>query len=322
MMRLRIWLLRFIKIFIKFDYMLSVSKSYRYFKNLVVFGLVLMSVQNYAQTDSLFKAQDLCSQKRFEEAIRVIDPVVYHADTKDNPHAWHIRAFAHLQYYKSKGSGNTRYLNHLDTALKSSVISDRLDQTQEFKQNNSNFIKNGSIIYYKLCSTFLQDSLNYDKAQIYFDRYKKSTAIIEPNFDFKAKDIEYYTAAGSTFSEKYMENFDPKYGEVAKAALLKVLELDPKNIKANLNLGVIYYNQGATLMRQMDYDIDLNQLDVIQENAKKLFKQSLPFMTQVYELNPRDKRVLEGLQGIYYSLNEFDKSNEFKQKLEQAQNQK
>ena len=98
----------------------------------------------------------------------------------------------------------------------------------------------------------------------------------------KAKDIEYYSATGAIFSELYInKNFDPKYGDVAKASLLKVLEMDPKNIKANLNLGVLYYNQGATLMRQMDYDVDLSQLDVIQENAKKLFKQSLPFMTKV-----------------------------------------
>ena len=64
-------------------------------------------------------------------------------------------------------------------------------------------------------------------------------------------------------------NFNQKYGDIAKYALLKVLEIDSKNISANINLGILYYNQGATLMRMMDYDVDLAQLDVIQENAKK-----------------------------------------------------
>ena len=85
---------------------------------------------------------------------------------------------------------------------------------------------------------------------------------------------------------------------------------------SNINLGVLYYNQGATLMRMMDYDVDLAQLDVIQENAKKLFKQSLPFMIKVYEIDQRDPRALESLQGIYSALLDDEKANEFKLKKE------
>jgi lipopolysaccharide biosynthesis regulator YciM len=111
-------------------------------------------------------------------------------------------------------------------------------------------------------------------------------------------------------------NFNQKYGDVAKYALLKVLETDSKNISANINLGILYYNQGATLMRMMDYDVDLAQLDVIQENAKKLFKQSLPFMIKVYELDPKAEKAIESLQGIYSALLDDEKANEFKQKKE------
>lgn len=303
--------------------MISVSKSYCYLKNSLCGLMVVVCFSTHAQTDSLFRAQDLCGQKRFDEAIKVIDKVVLNPETKSDPASWHIRSFAYLQSYKTKGANNITYVSRVDTSLASAIISNNLDKTGEYKENNKNFIKNASIIYYKLCSVYLQDSLNSEKSKAFYEKYKKATVAIEPGFDTKQKDLEYYTAMGSIFSELYInKNFDPKYGDIAKAALLKVLEIDPKNIKANLNLGVLYYNQGATLMRQMDYDVDLSQLDVIQENAKKLFKQSLPFMTQVYELDPKDKRVLEGLQGIYYSLNEFDKSNEFKQKLEKAQNQK
>jgi hypothetical protein len=151
----------------------------------------------------------------------------------------------------------------------------------------------------------------------FFLKYKKYTTILNPTFEFKPKDIEYYNTMGSIFADKYMKNnFNQKYGDIAKYALLKVLELDNKNISANINLGILYYNQGATLMKMMDYDVDLAQLDVIQENAKKLFKQSLPFMIKVYELDPKAERALEGLQGIYSALLDEEKANEFKQKKE------
>ena len=50
--------------------------------------------------------------------------------------------------------------------------------------------------------------------------------------------------------------------------------------------------------------------------AKKLFKQSLPFMIKVYELDPKAEKALESLQGIYSALLDEEKANEFKQKKE------
>lgn len=86
-------------------------------------------------------------------------------------------------------------------------------------------------------------------------------------------------------------------------------------------MGIYYYNQGAKLIREMPVDVDLVQLDVVQDNATKLLKQSLPFMTKVYELDKEEKKVLEGLAGIYHQLNDEEKSQEFK-KLKEALEQK
>lgn len=271
----------------------------------------------------LFEAQKLCNEKKFELAIPIIDKVIIHPETDKDPASWHIRAFAYLQTYKQQGVGNTSKLYLLDTALVSTIQSMKLDATGEYKANNETFIKNGAASYYKLCNILLQDSLNSSKSEECYLNYKKYTAIINPTFDLKTKDIEYYNTTGSLFADLYMKNnFNQKYGDIAKTALLKVLDLDSKNISANINLGILYYNQGATLMRMMDYDVDLAQLDVIQENAKKLFKQSLPFMIKVYELDPNAEKALESLQGIYSALLDEEKANEFKQKKEALNNQK
>lgn len=297
--------------------MLNVSKSYHYLKSTLCFLFLLLSCQQYAQNDLLIEAQKLCAEKKFDQAVPIIDEVVVHSETKNESYAWYIRSYAYLQSYKQQGNANVAKANLLDTAMVSAIKSMKLDAVNENKPNNEALIKSGAASYLSISKVLLQDSLNSSRSEAFYLKYKKHTTIINPTFDFKLKDVEYYNATGSLFADMYMKNnFKQTYGDIAKAALLKVLDIDNKNISANINLGILYYNQGATLMRMMDYDVDLAQLDVIQENAKKLFKQSLPFMIKVYELDPKAERALESLQGIYSALLDEEKANEFKQKKE------
>ena len=297
--------------------MLTVSKSYHYLRNSICILLVCFCHNFYTQTDLLFEAQRLCNEKKFDQAIPLIEKVIVHPDTKNDPASWHIRSYSYIQTYKLAGPANTSKISLLDTAMTSAVISKKLDTEKGYLDNNNAFIKNGANTYYKISTILLQDSLNSVKSEEYYNKYKKCTELFDPTFDFKQQDIKYYNTTGSIYEDLYMRNnFNQKYGDVAKTSLLKVLDIDNKNISANINLGILYYNQGATLMRMMDYDVDLAQLDVIQENAKKLFKQSLPFMIKVYELDPKAEKALESLQGIYSALLDDEKANEFKQKKE------
>lgn len=281
--------------------------------------MIVLCTKIYAQSDSLDKAQKLCNEKKYVEAISLLDNVISNPETKNNPHTWHMRSYAYLQAFKLSGNSNISKVNLLDTSMSSALRSIKLDvdSSKPYLEHNHAFIKNGAALYYKLSTILLQDSLNDIKSEKLYLKYKSLTKIINSDFDFKARDIEYYNTMGSIFADLYMKNnFNQKQGEIAKKSLLKVLEIDEKNISANINLGILYYNQGATLMRMMDYDVDLAQLDIIQENAKKLFKQSLPFMIKVYELDPNTEKALESLEGIYSALLDDEKANEFKQKKE------
>jgi hypothetical protein len=296
---------------------LKVSNSYRYIKNIACFLFLIVCNRQFAQTDLLLDAQKLCQEKKYDLALPLIDKVILHPETKNEASAWHIRSYAYLQVYKQTPIFNNARFDLLDTAISAALISMKLDTANEFTANNNSFIKYGAGAYYKASAVFLNDSLNNIKSEKFYNIYKNYTAIVEPTFDFKQKDIEYYKSVGGIFADLYLKNnFNQKYGDISKNALLKVLDLDPKNISANINLGIIYYNQGVTLMQMMDYDVDLAQLDVIAENAKKLFKQSLPFMIKVNELDPKDTKALEGLQGIYSALLDEEKATEFKHKKE------
>ena len=297
--------------------MITVSKSYRWLKSSICFLCCLMWYNQYAQNDSLFKAQELCAEKKFDQAIKIIDKVVLNHETKGDPSAWHIRAFAYLQSYSQYGKYNTTKIYLLDSAVQSAVRSIKMDKNQEYKTLNTAFIESGAKKLFNLCIVFMKDSLNYSKSNYYFGKFKKTTTLIKPDFNFKEKDLEFYNSTGVTFMEVYLKNKSKKeYQDVAKLSLLKVLEIDPKNISANINLGILFYNEGVELINRLDFDVNLYQLDVVEENAEKLFKQSLPFMTKVNELEPRDPRAIEGLEGIYHALNNPEMESFFRQKKE------
>ena len=96
----------------------------------------------------------------------------------------------------------------------------------------------------------------------------------------------------------------------------EILDIDSNNVSANYNMGILYYNQGVDIVNNMDYSLDLEQLNEVQDRIIVLFKKSLPYMLKAYELDPKRRETLIGLQGIYFSLNDIEKSEKYKQELE------
>jgi tetratricopeptide (TPR) repeat protein len=170
--------------------------------------------------------------------------------------------------------------------------------------------------------------LNYEICLQLYNNYKKYYQEIYPGTDFKEKDIEFYLSVGGEFvtrAKKELESSKSevlpdvfnRYIDVAKITFSKVLDLDPNNISALKGLAFAYYNLGAKLIKDMSYDISIEETFQIQENANKYFKQALPYMQKAYELNKDDDKVIEGLTGIYEALHDHDKYIEFKKKLDQ-----
>jgi len=296
---------------------LNSSISYYSLKNCLCFLSLLIGSNQFAQNGLLDSAQKLCLEKKYDLAIPIIDKVILDPETKLNAGSWSIRAIAYFQSYKSIGKYDVSKISLIDTALSSTYISMKLDITNDRLESNKILVKSIAGVYYNLSSVLLKDSLNSVLSEKYYLRYKKMTTQLNPSFDFKEKDIEYYRSLGSIFLDLYMQkNFNQEFGEIAKTSLIKVLDINPKDISANINLGVFYYNQGATLMRLSDYTTDLVQLGLVQDNALKLFKQAEPFMLRVHVADPKEITAIEGLEGIYVALLDEVKANEFKIKKE------
>jgi hypothetical protein len=271
------------------------------------------------QIEKLDRVQQCMQAKDIVCAKQAVDSAFLDPKTRQAYAGWYYRAFVY--YELSKKDKYNIISSNRDTSIYSAIRSNNSKPAPEqaWKDGNNNVIKKHSETYYNMCIKYLYDSLKYEKSSAAYLKYKTLYALIDSSFNFKAKDIEYYSAVGSHYADLFNANTSKtEYSEVGKVALMKVLDLDPKNISASVNLGIIYYNQGVNLINSMDLDTPLDKLEIIQDNSAKLFKQSLPFMNRVYELDPKNVKALESLSRIYHALNDTQKAEEFNSKLEKA----
>jgi hypothetical protein len=58
----------------------------------------------------------------------------------------------------------------------------------------------------------------------------------------------------------------------------------------------------------------------MQEKAIGYFSQALPYLKKVYEMEPTDKAIIQGIAAVYYSLNDMEKHVEFMNVLKDLDN--
>lgn len=277
----------------------------------------MLSTVSFSQMEKLERVVNCIKAKDFSGAKSAVDSAFMSAEVRADAQAWYYRAFVY--YELSKKDKFNIHSAYRDTSLNSIRISNAMKPEPMVIDGNNAITKRHAEAYHNMSVKYLYDSLNYERSNAAYKKYKQYYAQVDSAFDFRTKDIEFYSGVGSHYSDLFNNNnTKPEYGEVGKLALMKVLELDPKNVSATFNLGIIYYNQGVNLINSMDIDTPLDKLEVIQDNSTKLFKQSLPFMNKVYQLDPKNVKALEGLRQIYQALNDTEKSLEFNKKLEDA----
>ncbi len=278
---------------------------------------MLCVVNGFAQNDKLNRAQQLLQEKNVDQAKLAIDSVVVHPETKGDYVSWTTRAYIYFEIYKRT---DKQKLNSVlrDTIISSLKRSNALKPDETFATNNKKLLSNLAAGYFNLSKALLMDSINYKRSLIAYNRFKENFAIAEPGTNFTTRDIEYYLAVGSLYSDIFNKNNkNTEAQETAKIALLKVLDMQPENPSANINLGIMYYNQAVNLGKELDYGASFNQIDVVQENIIKLAKQAEQFIIKVYKVDNKNVKAVEALHSIYKMLNEKAKEEDFKKKCKE-----
>lgn len=278
---------------------------------------MLVSAGLYAQEDKLSRAQQLHRSKNVAQAMLAIDSVVIHPQTKNDFVSWTTRAYIYFDAYKV-GDKFKLYSPLRDTIVSSLKMSNKLQPDSSFFVQNNRLMSNLSKNYFNLSRALLQDSINDERSLIAFNKYKELAKLADPAADFSSDDVKYFLAMGSQYSAVFIkDNNDTKSQNIAKVALLKVLEIQPENPTANINMGLMYYNQAVNLSKSLDYGADFSQIDIVQENMVKLAKQAEQFIHKVYYNDTKNVKAIEALYYIYRMLNETAKSDDFKKKGEE-----
>ncbi len=283
-------------------------------KTIIASILLLCSTNGFAQVDKLIRAQQLLNTKNADVAKLAIDSVIQHPQTKADFVSWTTRAFIYFEIYK-RTDKQKLYSPLRDTIISSLKTSINLKPDADYETNNKKLLTSISINYYNLAKNLLQDSVNEKRSAIAYTKYKEIFLLAEPKANLLTKDIEYYSAVGSIYSDLFgKDKNNIKAEETAKIALFKVLELQPDNPSANRNLGIMYCNKATDLIQSLDYGADISQLDIIQENAIKLAKQAEQFMLKAYQADEKNHSSVLGLYYIYRILSNQPKVDEFAKK--------
>lgn len=292
-------------------------------KRTFIFGILLMlAVISKAQENKVTAAYNFLVQKQLDSAKAAIDIAIIHPETANDIQAWYVRGFIYKTIYNEREKANHDSPARLES-LRCFKKMLSLNSTEEEKQQAIGGIKYLTTTIYNGVGDNL-DTIHYKTAIAMFEIFKEYYPLVDTSkANIQKKDIEFLLALASTYTEKFKTNKSkPEFLNLTKATYSKVLAIDPDNISANYNMGILYYNQAVDLINQSDYDLDIVALSDIQDNSITLFKQSLPFMEKAYSFDPNRKETLLGLSGIYFSLNEFEKSNLIKQKLKEIEQQK
>ena len=278
---------------------------------------MLCYVGSYAQNDRLNRAQQLLQSKNADLARQAIDSVILNPETKADFVSWTTRAYIYFEIYKRTDKLKL-YSPLRDTIVSSLKTSNKLKPDETFAANNKKLLSNIAAGYFNFSKNLLMDSVNYKNSLIAYNKFKENYLLAEPGTNFIARDVEYYLAVGSLYSDIFnRDNKNTAAQETAKITLLKVLDLQPENPSANINLGIMYYNQAVNLGKGLDYGADFTQIDVVQENIIKLAKQAEQFIIKVYKVDNKNLKAVEALHSIYKMLNDKAKEEEFKKKCKE-----
>lgn len=98
--------------------------------------------------------------------------------------------------------------------------------------------------------------------------------------------------------------------EEARAAYLRVLEIDPSYVNAQLNLSTSYVNEGNSLIDEMNTlgtsRADTARYDELKKKKDDLFLEGSKILEEALKMNPDNEGVLSQLKNIYGALGDTE----------------
>jgi tetratricopeptide (TPR) repeat protein len=141
-----------------------------------------------------------------------------------------------------------------------------------------------------------------------------------------------YSTLGNTYDNLYQkaskegdEEKAQKYFDLAKDYYEQALAKKEDYTDAIYSIGALYYNKAAVMTTEMnaltnDFTKEGTQrYNELKTQVDGMFDEALPYFTKVEKINPSDRNMLIALKEIFARKNDFEKSTEFKNRLEKVE---
>jgi Flp pilus assembly protein TadD len=90
----------------------------------------------------------------------------------------------------------------------------------------------------------------------------------------------------------------------AEIAYKKAIALDADNFWSVYSLAVLYFNKAAKLHNEANLENDYKKAEEMSKEADAQFEVALPVFERAYQINSKEKAVVESLRNIYFRLRE------------------
>ena len=267
---------------------------------------------------SLFYMQ----KAELDSAKKYIDLAATDETLKTASKTWYYRGFIYKELYKKREKQNkTSPLRLISIESFKQMLT--LQGAEEFSESAYKILKYEASTLYNDAARLL-DPQNYKTATANFEKFRNTMLLINPKTDLKTRDIKFKLALASMLNRPAgtATGLDSAQTDKVKKLYIEILVLDPNNPAANYNLAILYYNEAADIINNMDYDMDIMKLNEVQDKCIEIFLEGLPYMKKSYDLNYKRRETLIGLSNIYYGLNDIEKSDAYKKELEDLEKEK
>ncbi len=289
-------------------------------KGLYILSLILLigTIANaqFVGKDGVSKALFYLQKPELDSAKKYIDEAALDSTINNEAKTWYYRGFIYKELYKSKEKDDKNSKYRLEAVASLSKLN-KIDAKKEFTESSSKMLN-------YLASTLYNDAARslapetFQLAEENYAKFRETMLLSNPDVELKSQDIKFKLALASMLNQHALQgnNLDSSKIEQVKSIYKEVLALDTNNGSANYSIGILYYNQAADIINNMDYDMDLEKLNELQDICIDLFLKALPYMKKSYDLGYNRKETLIGLGNIYHGLNDEAKEAIYKKELE------
>jgi len=291
-------------------------------------ALFLLASCGNRQNDYLNNTRDFLRAENYKRAQEQIDLASENEAFKDSASTWYLKGYTYYKLYK-KGENpeGTERLLAIDYFARSIELEAEGKFTDKCRETIVNLAKS----YYNDAVTALGE-MDAEKGLASFDIFREKVVLGDPEYDISAKEIDVYLVIGGLYAKECATNelTDPAILNRSAEYFGKVLQIDPNNLNANYNTGILYYNEAvkrildAESCKQKDVakafdwtdpssviptlrDIIgcLEEVDYKKYHIAVQFESALPYLEKALELDPENPNIKIGLEGIRYILESY-----------------